>query len=83
MYLGETSRSSYQRAKEHLKEIQEMAASHPLVIHCLEEHEGEIQPVLWRTLSAHLTPMDRQVQESMNIIEESRISGSCLNLKSE
>ena len=30
-----------------------------------------------------MTPMDRQVQESMNIIEESRKPGSCLNLKSE
>ena len=46
VYLGETSRSSYQRAKEHQKYIKEMASDHPLVIHCLEDHEGEFQPVL-------------------------------------
>ena len=27
--------------------------------------------------------MERQIQESMNIIEESREEGTCLNLKSE
>merc|ERR1711867_390797 len=36
-----------------------------------------------RTLSAHLTQMDRQVQESLNIIQEIRKFGHCLNQKSE
>ena len=36
-----------------------------------------------RILSSHLTPMDRQIQESLNIIEESRKPGNCMNLKSE
>ena len=83
IYLGETSRSPYQRGTEHAKEVKEAVPSHPLVIHCLEEHGGTIQPILMRTLSAHLTPMDRQVQESLNIIQEMRKEGSCLNQKSE
>ena len=83
IYLGETSRSSYQRGREHSKEIQKRTASHPFVIHCQEEHGGEIQPVLMRTLSSHLTPMDRQITESLNIILETRKPGNCLNLKSE
>ena len=36
-----------------------------------------------RTLSAHMTPMDRQIQESLNILLEIRKEGSCLNQKSE
>ena len=83
VYLGETSRSCYQRGKEHSKEIREGIATHPMVVHAAEEHEGEVQPVLMRILSSHLTPMDRQIQESLNIIEESRIPGNCMNLKSE
>ena len=33
IYIGETSRSLYQRGREHSKEIQEMSPTHPLVIH--------------------------------------------------
>ena len=83
IYMGETSRSTYQRGKEHTKEIQDRTATHPFVMHCVEEHGGQIQPVLMRNLSTHLTPMDRQVQESLNIIREARKPGQCLNLKSE
>ena len=36
-----------------------------------------------RALSTHLTPMDRQITESLNIILEARKPGNCLNLKSE
>ena len=49
----------------------------------MEEHDGDIQPILMRTLSAHLTPMDRQVQESLNIIEETKKEGHFLSLRSE
>ena len=63
--------------------VQDRALNHPLVIHCIEDHGGEIQPILMRTLSAHLTPMERKIEEPMNIMEESRKQGSCLNLKSE
>ena len=41
-YVGETSRSPYQRGKEHLKEVNEVRKkSHPLVCHFEESHEGE------------------------------------------
>ena len=82
-YLGETSRSSYQRGREHIKKILKGMATHPMIIHSLEEHGGEAQPVLMRTLYSHLTAMDRQVQEYLNILQEARKQGQCLNLKSE
>ena len=83
IYFGETSRSPYQRGSEHQKEVREGILTHPLVIHSIEEHEGITQPILMRTLSAHLTPMDRQIQESLNIILETKKEGNCLNQKSE
>ena len=49
----------------------------------MEEHEGLTQPILMRTLSAHITPMDRQIQESLNIILETKKEGNCLNQKNE
>ena len=54
-----------------------------MVIHMIEEPGGETQPVLMRSLSAHLMAMDRKVEESHNIIEETRKPGQCLNIKSE
>ena len=68
---------------EHWKEIKEGASSHPLVVHYIEEHGGSIQEALMRTLSGNIVSLDRQIQESVNILEEMRKEGQCLNLKSE
>ena len=75
VYLGETSRSTYQRGLEHWKEVREGVTTHPLVVHATEEHEGILQEVLFRTLSYHMTPMDRQIQESVNILQEMEKEG--------
>merc|ERR1712240_287130 len=56
---------------------------HPLVIHFLEEHQGERQDVLFRILSKHHTPLDRQIQESVNIEERMSQIKECLNMKNE
>ena len=82
-YNGETGRSPYQRGAEHLREVELGVASHPLVLHFREEHQEERQPILMRVLSRHLTALDRQVTESLNIIRASRVPEECLNLKSE
>ena len=42
-----------------------------LVAHFREEHGGQTQDILMRTLSRHLTPLDRQVRESLNIMKAS------------
>ena len=57
--------------------------THPLVMHFREEHSGQEQKVLMRILSSHMTPLDRQVKESLNILKASKIPEECLNLKSE
>jgi len=45
-YIGETSRSPYQRGKEHQKEVMEAKKTHPLVCHFEERHQGCCQIVL-------------------------------------
>ena len=50
-YYGESSRSPYQRGKEHLREIHEEVAAHPLVTHFREEHGGKTQEILMRVVS--------------------------------
>ena len=82
MYYRETGRSPYQRGKEHMREI-EGVLSHPLVLHFWEDHDGRRQEVLMRTISAHLTAIDRQAGESVNILEAAKRQGESLNLKSE
>ena len=55
----------------------------PLVAHFREEHGGIAQEILMRILSTHLTPLDRQVKESLNIFKASGNPDKCLNMKSE
>ena len=83
LYYGETSRSGYQRAIEHKKEIDNGAATHPLVIHFCEDHNGRKQEVLFRVITSHLTALDRQTSESVNIISSGKNPGENLNNKSE
>ena len=77
IYHGETRRSGYQRAQEHLREIKAGVPTHPLVIHFLEEHQGRPQETLFRITSKHQTPLDRQVVESVNIEEATGRPAPC------
>ena len=51
IYIGESSRSAYQRGKEHLKDVREGVLDHPMVQHFWEEHGGKQQEVMMRVLS--------------------------------
>ena len=83
IYYGETSRSPYQRGIEHFREVREGFISHPMTVHFWEEHAGVKQEVLMRVLSRHLTALDRQVQESVNILESGKVPEESLNSKNE
>ena len=83
-YVGETSRSPYQRGQEHQKEICEAKRSHPMVGHFLDVHRGQRQVVLMRTVRNTNTALERQVWESVIIDRLSRKEGvDCLNQRSE
>ena len=49
----------------------------------MEEHSGQVKEILMRTLSSHITALDRQIQESVNILEGCKVEGQCLNLRNE
>ena len=68
---------------EHYKEVEEGVSTHPMVIHCWEEHGGWTQAMLMRIVSKHLTALDRQTTESINILEASKKPGESLNVKTE
>ena len=66
-YIGESSRSPYQRDKEHAKEVREGMLDHPMVQHLREEHQGEEQEMIFRVLGRHLKALERQIKESVLI----------------
>ena len=65
-----------------MREVPEGVATYPLVAHFREKHGGVTQEILMRVLSRHLTSLDRQIKEFLNIIKASRNPDECLNLKS-
>ena len=54
-----------------------------MVIHFLEDHQGEEQETVFRLLSKHRTALDRQVMESIRIEEIAASPQEALNLRSE
>ena len=58
-YYGETSRSPYQRGQEHSRDIAQGVATHPLVAHFVEEHNGT---TLGNPDEGHLTSHDSSRQ---------------------
>ena len=66
-YIWESSRSSYQRAKEHMSEVQRRKKTHPLVELFDEHHQGQWKEVLFWVLGHFRTPLERQVWESVRI----------------
>ena len=66
-----------------MNEIEDGISTHPMVIHFWEDHHGRRQDCLMRILSGHLTPLDRQTIESINIVEAGKTPGRSLNLKTE
>ena len=49
-YIGETSRSPYQRGREHLQEVAVGKKTHPIVLHFPEVQRGRMQGILIRTV---------------------------------
>ena len=66
-YVGESSRSGYQRGREHWKEVSEGAMTHPMTLHFIEEHNGIQQEILLWILNKFHTALARQVAESVLI----------------
>ena len=52
VYVGESSRSGYQRAKEHLQEITLGMKTHSIVIHFEEVQQDQHQNILMRVVDS-------------------------------
>ena len=82
-YIGETSRTTYERGGEHLRDLVGEVPGKPLWEHAKEEHGGETQ-TSWYKISVtekHKTALQRQLREALNI-ERSEAS-VVLNKKNE
>ena len=71
-YIGESSRSAYNRGKEHTIAIESGEAGHPMVRHGWEEHEGRKPRVIMRILTTHQKPLERLTTEAVKIMDLSR-----------
>ena len=90
-YIGETSRSAYERFKEHFwlfrmkkqGDLTKNQSNSALYTHSLEEHGGTLQVQDWETkiLSSHRTSLSRQTKEAY-LISRAGVD-SLLNSKNE
>ena len=69
-YIGETSRSAYERGLEHLKDFEDMKAESHMIKHYLENHENEEMMSMefgMRIVRKPRTAFNRQIAESVMI----------------
>ena len=69
-YIGETSRSSFERAREHLNDLQQLKPSSHMLRHALDKHGGEnINSIRFgmEVIKFTRTSFERQILESVCI----------------
>ena len=84
-YIGESSRSAYERGYEHLDKLASLNSQSHMLRHMVMRHEGEeFEKVKWgmNVLSFKRTPFERQLEEAVLITRESD-NHEILNSKSE
>ena len=66
VYIGETSRSIYERSKEHWEGVKKMCSKNHMVKHQMLEHEGELEPNFTMRVKGYFkTALARQVAEAV------------------
>ena len=84
LYIGETSRSCYERTQEHQNDMQQLKPSSHMLQHVLDQHEGEpIARVRFgvEVIRQTRTSWERQMLESVTIQQSTQ--HNILNSKSE
>ena len=69
-YIGETSRSVFERGGEHKKDLKYRRPKSHMLRHCVEIHpdkEPEEVDFKMKILSTHKTPFERQIREAVMI----------------
>ena len=70
VYVGETSRSAYERGFEHLDKLASLSSNSMMLRHMLDLHEGEdMAKVKWgmKVLEYKRTAFERQIKEAVLI----------------
>ena len=68
VYVGETSRSLYERTKEHLADAEKNAPDSHMVKHWEESHRGEEMPKFrFKIMKSYQDSLSRQVSEGVRI----------------
>ena len=82
LYVGETSRSIQERAREHWGAATRGEEESHMVRHQALVHEGEPPVFLFKVISSHKTALSRQIKEAVRIRRRGG-GGRILNSKSE
>ena len=70
IYIGETSRSGYERGFEHLNNLMTLSSKSVMLKHMLSKHEGnDMSQVKWGMFitSYKRTAFERQLEEAVTI----------------
>ena len=83
-YIGETSRSGYERMREHLKDFKNLSTKSHILKHYLEVHRDEDMEKMEmsvRIIRRYRTAFERQIGESVEINYNMGIGTRLLNSK--
>ena len=84
-YVGESSRSAYERGYEHLDKLASLNSNSHMLRHMLDRHKGEeFKEVRWGMFVVKFlrSAFERQIEEAVSI-EKMAKTGEILNSKSE
>ena len=86
-YVGETGRSSYERAKEHMSDFRNLVDTSHLLKHYILKHQDEMKidemKFGMRVKKSYTTAIERQVAEAVSISFEKKKGTTLLNSKAE
>ena len=68
-YIGESSRSAYERGLEHLKDVKNLDSGSHMLKHIIRHHLKESEPTEFRmkVISSHYSAFNRQISEAVLI----------------
>ena len=82
VYFGETSRTAYERGKEHLRDFKDKNEDSHMWTHVMEEHQGDDAVNFdMKVLRGHMSAFSRQVHEAVVILRNRHLN--LLNSKEE
>ena len=73
-YTGESSRSIFERLKEHQKAIDNGDINSPLVEHAIETHEGTKPDYIMCATNLELNPLRRLITEAVLISDRTKLN---------